>query len=168
MLSHNSKPCTHLTCHRCISQAVPTSQLTILTLHMLPIPRQHICNYVVLPRHIVDLQIQFRQSLQPTCLASVEVGLNEDVDKRLMISVYVTYIAMQVVTPLHTPQIHTHQFTVCYMVSTFSGGELFTVERHRTSTLCKLSTHSDNRCISGDIKRLAEVRQRQDWRCSQL
>ena len=168
MLSHDSKPCTHLTCHRCISQAVPTSQLTILTLHMLPIPRQHICNYVVLPRHIVDFQIQFRQPLQPTCLASVEVGLNEDVDKRFMISVYVTYIAMQVVTPLHTPQIHTHQFTVCYMVPTFSGGELFTVERHRTSTLCKLSTHSDNRCISGNIKRLAEVRQRQDWRCSQL
>ena len=80
MLSHDSKPCTHLTCHRCISQAVPTSQLTIFALRMLPIPRQHICNYVVFPRHIVDFQIQFRQPLQPTCLVSVEVGLNEDVD----------------------------------------------------------------------------------------
>ena len=94
--------------------------------------------------------------------------MNEDVDKRLMISVYVTYIAMQVVMPLHTPQMHTHQFMVCYVVPTFSRGELVTVERHRMSTLCKLSTHSDNRCISGSIKRLAEVRQRQDWRCSQL
>ena len=80
MLSHNSKPCMHLTCHRCISQAILTSQLTILTLHMLPIPRQYICNYVVLARYIVDFQIQFRQSLQPTCLASIEVGWNKDVD----------------------------------------------------------------------------------------
>ena len=80
MLSHNGEPCTYLTCHRCISQAMPTSQLAILALHMLPIPRQHICNYVVLPRYIVDFQIEFRQLLQPTCLASVEVGLNKDVD----------------------------------------------------------------------------------------
>ena len=71
-------------------------------------------------------------------------------------------------TPLHTPQVHTHKFMVCYMIPTLSGGELLTVERHRTSTLCKLSTHSDNRCISGYIKRLAKVWQRQDWRCSQL
>ena len=85
-----------------------------------------------------------------------------------MISVYVTYIAMQVVMPLHTPQVHTHKFTVGYMVSTFSGGELFAVEHHRMSTLCKLSTHRDNICISGYIKWLAEVGQRQNWRCSQL
>ena len=80
MLSHDSKPCTHLTCHRCISQAMPTSQLTILTLHMLPIPRQHICKYVVFPKYTVDFQIQFQQLLQPMCLASIEVGLNKDVD----------------------------------------------------------------------------------------
>ena len=60
MLSHNSKPCTHLTCHRCINQAVPTSQLTTLTLHVLPIPGQYICNYVVLSGYIVDFQIKFR------------------------------------------------------------------------------------------------------------
>ena len=135
MLSHDSKLCTHLTCHRCISQAMLTSQLTILTLHMLPIPRQHICNYVILSRYIVGFQMQLRQWLQPTCLVSIEVGLNEYVDKRFMISVYITYIAMQVVTPLHTPQVHTHKFTVCHMIPTLSGGELFAVERHRASTL---------------------------------
>ena len=85
-----------------------------------------------------------------------------------MISVYVTYVAMQVVTPLHTPQVHTHQITVCYMVPTFSGGEFFAVECHRTSTLHKLSTHSNNRCISGYIKWFAKVRQCQNWCFSQL
>ena len=84
-----------------------------------------------------------------------------------MISVYVTCIAVQVVTPLHTPQVHTHQFTVGYMVSTFSGGELFAVEHHRISTLRKLSTHSDYRCISGYVKMLAKVRQRQYMCCCQ-
>ena len=59
MLSHNSKPCTHLMCSRCVSQTVLTCQLTILTLHMLPIPRQHISNKVVLPRYIVDLPVKF-------------------------------------------------------------------------------------------------------------
>ena len=85
-----------------------------------------------------------------------------------MISVYVTYIAMQVVMPLNTPQVHTHQFAVCYMVPTFNGVELFAVECHQTSTLRKLSTHSDNRCISSYIKWFAEVGQRQNWCCSQL
>ena len=75
---------------------------------------------------------------------------------------------MQVVMLLHTPQVLTHQFTVCYMIPTFSGGEIFAVERHRTSTLQKLSTYNNNRCISGYIKRIAKVRQRQYWHCGQL
>ena len=85
-----------------------------------------------------------------------------------MISVYITYIAMQVVTPIYAPQVHTHQFTVSHMVSTFSGGELFAVECHRTSPLRKISTHSNNRCISGYVERLAKVRQCQYWHCGQL
>ena len=85
-----------------------------------------------------------------------------------MISVYITYVAMQVVTPLRTPQLHTHQSTVCYMIPTVNGGELFAVECHRMSTLSKLFIHSDNSCINGYIKRLAKVRQRQNWHCSQL
>ena len=106
--------------------------------------------------------------LQPTCLASIEVGLDEDVHQRLMISVYVAHVAMQVMPPLHTTKVHTHEFTIGYMLTTLRGGELLTVERHRTSTLRQLSTHSDNRSISGDIERLYEVRQRQYWCCSQL
>ena len=111
----------------------------------------------------MDLQIQFCQTLQPTCLASVEVGLNEYVHQRFMISVYVADVAMQVMPPLHTTKVYTHEFAIGYMVTTFSGGELLAVERHRTSTLRQLSTHSNNRSISGDIERLSEVRQRQYW-----
>ena len=111
----------------------------------------------------MDLQIQFCQTLQPTCLASVEVGLNEYVHQRFMISVYVADVAMQVMPPLHATKVYTHEFTIGYMVTTLSGGELLTVERHRTSTLRQLSTHSNNRSISGDIERLSEVRQRQNW-----
>ena len=106
----------------------------------------------------MDLQIQLCQTLQPTCLASVEVGLNEDVYQRFMISVYVADVAMQVLPPLHTTKVHIHEFTIGYMVTTLSGGELLTVERHRTSMLRQLSTHSNNRSISGDIERLSEVR----------
>ena len=75
-----------------------------------------------------------------------------------MISVYVTHIAMQVMPPLHTTKVHTHEFAISYMVTTLSGGEFLAVECHRTSTLRQLSTHSDNRSISGDIERLSEVR----------
>ena len=85
-----------------------------------------------------------------------------------MISVHVTCIAMQVVTPLHAPQVHTHQFTVSYIVSTLSGGELLAVEYHRTPMICQFTTHSNNRCISGHIKGLLEVRQRQYRCCCQL
>ena len=106
--------------------------------------------------------------LQPTCLASIEVGLDEDVYQRLMISVDVTHVAMQVMPPLHTTKVHTHEFSVGYMVSTCSGGEILAVECHRTSTLQQLSTHSNNRCISGHIKWLTEVRQRKYWCCGQL
>ena len=73
--------------------------------------------------------------LQPTCLASVEVGLDKDLNQRFMISVYVAHIAMQVMPPLHTTKVHTHEFAIGYMVMTLSGGELLAVERHRTSTL---------------------------------
>ena len=83
-----------------------------------------------------------------------------------MISVDVTHIAMQVVPPLHTTKVHTHEFSVGYMVVTLSGGELLAVERHRPSTLQQLSTHSNNRSISGYIERLSEVRQCQYWCCS--
>ena len=104
--------------------------------------------------------------LQPTCLASVEVGLNEYVHQRFMISVYVVHIAMQIMPPLHTTKVHTHEFAIGFMVTTLSRGELLAVECHRMSTLRQLSTHCSNRGISGDIKRLSEVRQRQYWCCS--
>ena len=130
---------------------------------MLPITRQHICNDVILPRYIVDFKIQFCQTLQPTCLASVEVGLNEYVHQRFMISVYMADVAMHVMPPLHTTKVHTHEFTIGYMVTPLGGGEILAVVRHRTSTLRQISTHSNNRSISGDIKRLSEVRQRQYW-----
>ena len=94
--------------------------------------------------------------------------LHQDAHQRFMISVDVTHIAMQVVPPLHTTKVHTHEFSVYYMVSTLSGGELLAVECHWTSTLRYLSTHSNNRSISGHIKWLTEVRQRQYWCCSQL
>ena len=71
--------------------------------------------------------------LQPTCLASVEVGLNEYVHQRFMISVYVADVAMQVMPPLHTTKVHTHEFAIGYMVTTLSGGELLAVERHSES-----------------------------------
>ena len=116
----------------------------------------------------MDFKIQLCQMLQPTCLASVEVGLDEDVYYRLMISVYMTYIAMQVMPPLHATKVHTHEFAIGYMVTTLSGGELLAVECHRTPTLRQLSTHSDNRSIGGYIERLSEVRQHQYWCCSQL
>ena len=107
---------------------------------MLPITRQHICNNVILPRYIVDFKIQFCQTLQPTCLASIEVGLDKDVNQRFMISVYVAHVitlllAMQVMPPLHTTKAHTHEFPVGYMVMTLSGGELLTVKCHWMSTL---------------------------------
>ena len=70
-----------------------------------------------------------------------------------------TDIPMQVVPPLHTCQIHSHQLPVSYMIMAFSGGELLTVERHWASSLGKLSTHSNNRGISGQVKQLFEVRQ---------
>ena len=85
-----------------------------------------------------------------------------------MVSRNITYIAMQIVMPLHTPQLNTHQFTVSYMISTLSKGELLTVEHHRMSTLCQLSTQSNNRYISSSNKGLTKVRQRQNWSCCQL
>ena len=102
------------------------------------------------------------------CLASIEVGLHKDVHQRFMISVDVTHISMQIVPPLHTTKVHTHEFFVGYMVATLSGGELLAVEHHRTSTLQQLSTHSNNRSICGYSKWLTEVRQRQYWFSSQL
>ena len=97
------------------------------------------------------------------CLASVDVGLDEDVNQRFMISVDVAHIAMQVMPSLHTSKVHTHEFAIGYMVTTLSGGELLAVERHRTSTLRQLSTHSNNRSISGNIIWLTEVKQWQYW-----
>ena len=85
-----------------------------------------------------------------------------------MISVDVTHIAMQVMPSLHTTKVPTHEFFVGYMVATLSGGELLTVEGHSTSILQQLSTHSNNRSISGHIEWLTEVRQRQYWCCRQL
>ena len=99
-------------------------------------------------------------------LVSIEVGLDKDIYQMFMVSVDVKHIVMQVVPPLHTTKVHTHEFSVGYMISTLSGGELLTVECHRTSMLRQLSTHSNNRSISGDIERLSEVRQRQYWCCS--
>ena len=69
------------------------------------------------------------------CLASIEVGLDEDVYQRFMISADVTYIAVQVMLPLHTTKVHAHEFPIGYMVTTLSVGGLLAVERHRTSTL---------------------------------
>ena len=96
--------------------------------------------------------------LQPTCLASVEVGLDEYVHQRFMISVYMANVAMQVMPPLHTTKVHTHEFPVGYMVTALSGCELLAIEHHRTSMLQQLSTHSNNRSISGHIEWLSEVR----------
>ena len=70
------------------------------------------------------------------CLASVKVGLDKDVHQRFTISVDVTRIAMKVMPPLHTPKVHTHEFSVSHMIPTLSGGELLAVECHRPSTLC--------------------------------
>ena len=80
-----------------------------------------------------------------------------------MICVYMADVAMQVMPPLHTTKVYTHEFAIGYMVTTLSGGELLTVERHRMSTLRQLSTHSNNRGIGGYIEWLSEVRQRQYW-----
>ena len=74
-----------------------------------------------------------------------------------MISVYMANVTVQVVPPLHTTKVYTHEFAIGYMVATLSGGELLAVERHRTSTLRQLSTHSNNRSISGDIERLNSI-----------
>ena len=106
--------------------------------------------------------------LQPTCLASIEVGLDGYVYQRFMISVYMADVAMQVMAPFHTIKVYTHEFMIGYKVTTLSGGELLAVECHRTSMLRQLSTHSNNRSISGDIERLSEVRQHQYWCCSYL
>ena len=73
--------------------------------------------------------------LQPTCLASVEVGLNEDVHQRFMISVDMAHVAVQVMPPLHATKVHTHEFSVGHMVTTLSGGEILAVKHHRTSML---------------------------------
>ena len=80
-----------------------------------------------------------------------------------MISVYMADVAVQVMPPLHTTKVYTHEFAISYMVTTLSGGELLAVECHRTSTLRQLSTHSNNRGISGDTEWLSEVRQCQYW-----
>ena len=80
-----------------------------------------------------------------------------------MISVYIANVAVQVMPPLHTTKVYTHEFMIGYKVTTLSGGELLAVECRRTSKLRQLSTHSNNRGISNDIKWLSEVRQRQYW-----
>ena len=80
-----------------------------------------------------------------------------------MICVYMADVTMQVMPPLHTTKVYTHEFAIGYMVTILSGVELLAVEHHRTSTLRQLSTHSNNRGISGDIEWLSEVRQRQYW-----
>ena len=69
------------------------------------------------------------------CLASVEVGEDEDVHQGFMISVYVAHVAVQVMPPLHTTKVHTHEFAIGYIVTTLSGGELLSVEHYRTSML---------------------------------
>ena len=95
------------------------------------------------------------------CLASVEVGLDKDVHQRFMISVYVAHIAMQLMPPLHTTKVYTHEFPVGYIITTLSGGDLLAIECHWTSTLRELFTHGNNRSISGYIEWLTEVRQHQ-------
>ena len=75
---------------------------------------------------------------------------------------------MQAMPLLHAPHVHTHELTVGYMIPTLSRGEFFAAERHRALTLGQLSTHNNNRCISGDIKGLIKVGQRQYWCCCQL
>ena len=67
-------------------------------------------------------QAKLSQTLQTTGLASIEVGLDEYVYEWLVDSIYTTYIAMQVMLSLHTHQVHTHQFTVSYMVRALNGG----------------------------------------------
>ena len=99
------------------------------------------------------------------CLASIGVGLNKDVYLRLMVSVDIMYVAMQLVLLVHTPQIHIHKFTVNHMIPTLSGGELLATDVHQMSMLCQLSTHSNKRCISSNIKWLTKVRQHQNWSC---
>ena len=121
VLCYHCKPRTHRTCYRCISQAKLFLCLTICPFHILPIMQQHICNNVILLRYKVDFKIQLCQTLQPMCLVSVEVGLDEDVNQRFMISVYVAHIAMQVMRPIHTTKVHTHEFAISYMVTTLSG-----------------------------------------------
>ena len=73
--------------------------------------------------------------LQPASLASIEMGLNEYGYEWLMISIYVTYITMKIMSPLHACQVYGQKFMICDMVPGFGGGEFFTIECHRTSTL---------------------------------
>ena len=132
----------------------------ISPINMLTITRQHICSNILLPRYIVYLQIQFSKSLQPTSLVSVDMWLDKYVCKWLIVSIHMTDIPMQVVPPVHTRQTHSHQLPVGYMITAFSGGELLAVECHWTSSLRKLSTHSNNRSITGQVKWLFKV-----WQC---
>ena len=94
MLCNHSKPSTHLTCDRHISQTIASLWLPIRPFDMLLVPRQNISSNIVFARNIMNFQVQFSKTLQPTGLASVEVGLNEYVYEWLMISIYVTYITM--------------------------------------------------------------------------
>ena len=75
---------------------------------------------------------------------------------------------MQVMPPLHAPQVHTHLLTVGYTIPTLSGGEFLAVKCHRASPLGQLSTHSNNTRISGHTEGLYKVRQCQCWCCCQL
>ena len=132
----------------------------IIPFDMLTTMRQHVCSNVLFPRHIVHLQIKFSWSLQPVSLASIEMWLDKYVCKWFMVSVHMADIPMQAVPPLHTCQIHSHRLPVGYMIMAFSGGELLTVECHWASSLRKLSTHSNNRGITGQVERLFKV-----WQC---
>ena len=59
-----------------------------------------------------------------------------------MISVYCTFVPMEVLPPLHTGLINDQQFSVSNMVPSFIRGELFAIESYWLSILQQLSPYS--------------------------
>ena len=78
-----------------------------------------------------------------------------------MISIYITYITMQIRLPLHTCQVDCHKFTTSYMVSGLCGGEHLAIECHSMPSLWELTTHSHHRSIARQVERLLKVGQSQ-------
>ena len=62
-----------------------------LILHVAPITRQNISSHVFHTRLVHNVQVKFRQSLQPASLASIQVRLYVDILQWFMVSVHCTW-----------------------------------------------------------------------------